>query len=197
MIPPDQLRSLDADQRAELLRQLVALQAPVREPTPAELRFRTTIRALVTIGAVVLVPWTAYLAVTLPRRTVTGHWRGAWVGFDLLLVAALSLTAWLGWHRRQLVVVGLTTSAVLLACDAWFDVTLTSGSDRVVSVIAALLVELPVAVLFARAVLNIERTNADRAWHGTGRTGPRPHLWRMPVLSRLVRTGGDDGVAAD
>ena len=49
---------------------------------------------LFTLAAAVLIPWTVYLAVTLPRRTVDTHYRGAWVGFDLLLVAAIILTAY-------------------------------------------------------------------------------------------------------
>jgi hypothetical protein len=187
MLSPDQLRALDHDQRAELLRRLVELQAPSSRPTPAQRRFRTTVRTLVTVGAVLLVPWTIYLAATLPRRSVTEHWRGAWVGFDILLIVALATTAWLGWQRRQLVAIGLVASSVLLACDAWFDVTLTRGPDRTVSLLTALLVELPVAVLFARAALNVFRFNADLVWSITGRTGERPPLHRLPLLGRLAQ----------
>jgi hypothetical protein len=186
MLSPDQLRALDDGQRAELLRQLVELQAPADAPTRAQRRFRTTVRTLVTVGAVVLVPWTAYLAATLPRRMVTEHWRGAWVGFDVLLIVALAATAWLGWQRRQLVAIGLVASAVLLLCDAWFDVTLTRGPDRTLSLVTAVLVELPVAVLFARAALNVFRFNADLVWTITGRTGTRPPLYRLPLLGRLA-----------
>ena len=40
-------------------------------------------------AALCLIPWTVYLAVSLPRRTIDTHYRGAWVGFDLLLVVAI------------------------------------------------------------------------------------------------------------
>ncbi len=196
MIPPDQLRSLDAEDRAALLRQLVALQLPGRAATVAQVRFRNAVRTIVTVGAVVLVPWTAYLAVTLPRRTVTDHWRGAWVGFDVLVMVVLGATAWFGWRRRQLVLVGLVASSVLLACDAWFDVMLTRGPDRVLSVLTAVLVELPLAFLLGRAVLNVVRAQADLVWVLSGHTGASPGLHRLPLLHLLARAGDDDGVPA-
>jgi hypothetical protein len=43
---------------------------------------------------VVLIPWTFFLAVSLPTRVVDTHYRGAWVGFDILLVTAIILTAY-------------------------------------------------------------------------------------------------------
>jgi hypothetical protein len=193
MIPPDQLRSLDRDERAALLRELAAIQLPSRPATRGELRFRNAVRLIATTGAVVLVPWTAYLATTLPRREVTNHWRGAWVGFDLLVIAALATTAWFGWHRRQMVIVGLATSSVLLVCDAWFDVMLTQGPSRVVSVVSALLVELPLAYLFGRAVMNLVRANADLIWTLTGQTDDRPPLSRMPILNLVPQREGPDG----
>jgi len=40
------------------------------------------------------------LAWTLPPRYLAGHWRATWVGFDLVLAAALALTAWAALRRR-------------------------------------------------------------------------------------------------
>jgi hypothetical protein len=133
----------------------------------------------------VLIPWSVYLAVSLPRQTVTDHWRGAWVGFDILLIASLAVTAYLGWRVRQMVVVGLLTTAVLLVCDAWFDVMLTSGTDRWVSLSMALLVELPLAVLFLVAAHGLFTATAEFMWSATGRQGPTPALHRMPIVTRL------------
>jgi hypothetical protein len=45
------------------------------------------------VGALVLVPWTLYLAYTLPARHRVVHWDAIWVGFDLALALALLLTA--------------------------------------------------------------------------------------------------------
>ena len=47
---------------------------------------------------VLLIPWTVYLAVSLPRREIDTHYRGAWVGFDLLLVVAIVLTAYFAFR---------------------------------------------------------------------------------------------------
>src|SRR5207247_7591582 len=45
------------------------------------------------LGAVVLVPWTAMLFVTLPMHYGANHWRAAWAGVDILLGFALASTA--------------------------------------------------------------------------------------------------------
>jgi hypothetical protein len=185
MIGRTELESWTHEERAELMRMLVELEAPAVEPPLRRRRLRDAIRILVTAGAVVLIPWSVYLAVSLPRQTVTDHWRGAWVGFDILLIASLAVTAYLGWRVRQMVVVGLLTTAVLLVCDAWFDVMLTSGTDRWVSLSMALLVELPLAVLFLVAAHGLFTATAEFMWSATGRQGPTPPLRRMPIVTRL------------
>jgi hypothetical protein len=185
MIGRTELESWTHEERAELMRMLVELEAPAVEPPLRRRRLRDAIRILVTAGAVVLIPWSVYLAVSLPRQTVTDHWRGAWVGFDILLIASLAVTAYLGWRVRQMVVVGLLTTAVLLVCDAWFDVMLTSGTDRWVSLSMALLVELPLAVLFLVAAHGLFTATAEFMWSATGRQGPTPPLHRMPIVTRL------------
>lgn len=194
MITSEQIQALDPSERAALVRQLAELQLPARRRYMSPARFGRAVRAIVTIGAVVMVPWTIYLALSLPRRVVTDHWRGAWVGFDLLLAGALASTAWFAWRRRQLLVVGLATSAVLLVCDAWFDVTLTRGSDRWVSLAMALLVELPLAAMFGRAIMALQGANADIVWALSGHEGPRPPLRRFPLV-QLVAAGYDSGGA--
>ena len=55
-------------------------------------------------AAIGLIPWIIYLAHSLPRHYDTGHWRGLWVGFDVLEVVFLLTTAVLGswgaiWSR--------------------------------------------------------------------------------------------------
>lgn len=186
MITPEQIDALDVEERAALLRQLAEMQLPPTGGRAARRRFGRVVRAIVTVGAVALVPWSIYLALSLPRRTMTDHWRWAWVGFDLMMAVALAFTAWCGWHRRQLVTVGLTASAVLLTCDAWFDVMLTRGTGRWVSLAMALLVELPLAALFGQAVVTVERSDADLVWRLTGQRGPRPAVHRMPLGELLA-----------
>ena len=196
MISRSELEGWSHDERSELMRMLVELEVPANEPAAAPLRRRNLVRLVATVGAVVLVPWTIYLAATLPRLVLASRWRGAWVGFDVLLVIILSSTAWLGWKGRQMVVVGLVASSVLLVCDAWFDVMLTRGPDHVWSVATAVLVELPVAALFAVAARAIFAGTSAFVWTATGRSGPIPPLHRMPIVMQLrdgsVGSGGVD-----
>ena len=108
---------------------------------------------LLTCASVGLIPWIVLLAITLPPRYVAGHWTLTWVGFDVLLLGGLALTAWLAWRRRQAVIITALTTATLLACDAWFDITTASGrADALIAIASALLLELPLAtLLFAMA----------------------------------------------
>ncbi|RSM79947.1 hypothetical protein DL991_13200 [Amycolatopsis sp. WAC 01375] len=112
-------------------------------------------RLLLTVlagAAVLLVPWTVYLAHTLPDRYDTGQWRAAWVGFDVALLLCFAAGAWLGLRRRRAAVPLLSATAAMLCCDAWFDVMLGwTSSERWTSVALAVLVEIPVAVLLALA----------------------------------------------
>ncbi|MGZ4604465.1 MAG: hypothetical protein ACXV0U_12830 [Kineosporiaceae bacterium] len=121
--------------------------------------------------AVALVPWVIWLAMTLPPRNVSSHYRLAWVGFDILLCGALARTAWLAWRRSPFVVNVASATAGLLVVDAWFDVmTSPGGQDLVRAAALAVVVELPLAVcsllIAGRAQLEIARTGAvrERRW---------------------------------
>ncbi|MFI1510481.1 hypothetical protein [Streptomyces sp. NPDC020597] len=106
---------------------------------------RHTLR-LLTVCAVGLVPWTVLLALTLPSHYQVHQWRLAWVGFDVLLVVAMAATAVLGWLRNNAVIVPAVGLAVLLVCDAWFDVSLAFGTSGVwLSAALAVFAELPLA----------------------------------------------------
>lgn len=115
---------------------------------------------LVTACAVALVPWTVVLALTLPRSYDTQHWRLTWVGFDVLLLLMMALTAFFGWRRRQAVIGSAIVTGTLLVCDAWFDITLDLGTSGIwMSLGSAMLIELPLAFfLFSRARLLIKLT---------------------------------------
>ena len=116
--------------------------------------------------ALALVPWVVWLAWTLPERSVSEHYRLAWVGFDVLLCGALARTAWLAWRRSPFVVNVASATAALLVVDAWFDVTTSAGGqDLLVSAAAAFFVELPLAVfslvIAARAQIEIARNGVE------------------------------------
>ncbi len=124
---------------------------------------------LYTAAAVALMPWIVYLAVTLPRRQYDRHYRAAWVGFDLLLVFAITRTAYLAFRFDPRVQFPATATSVLLLVDAWFDVTTSSGRNQFLeALVLAVLVEIPAAVftLYLAYSVNqrvLELANLDRA----------------------------------
>ncbi|OKK00493.1 hypothetical protein AMK34_02325 [Amycolatopsis sp. CB00013] len=124
-------------------------------PAPASNVVIMIRRILLTVlagAAVLLVPWTVYLAHTLPDRYDTGQWRAAWVGFDVALLLCFAAGAWLGMRRRRAAVPLLSATAAMLCCDAWFDVMLGwTSSERWTSVTLAVVVEVPAAVVLAFA----------------------------------------------
>ncbi|HEY4397722.1 MAG TPA: hypothetical protein VGO28_08615 [Acidimicrobiia bacterium] len=170
------------DERARLARWIADVERP-GGPTPSARRRRVEVLTVATVGALVLVPWIAYLVGTLPQLHTSHGWRVAWVGFDVALVAALAATAWCTLKRRQAVLMVLLVSGVLLVCDAWFDVVLSWGSSELVaSILTAALVELPLAVLFFATYHRLLRALTHMVWHQTGRPGEPPPLRRMPLL---------------
>jgi hypothetical protein len=120
-----------------------------------------------------LIPWIAYLVVTLPRHYVASHWRLAWVGFDLALLVGLILTAYRAYRRRPSFATTAVVTATLLTVDAWFDVTTASGrADRIFSVVAAG-IELPLAVLLIVAARRDRQVrSAQLRGRMTGSAGP-------------------------
>jgi hypothetical protein len=103
------------------------------------------------------VPWTVYLALTLPAAARTQHYRLAWVGFDTLLVALLLATAWAAWRGQQSVGLLATATATTLVVDAWFDVTTSAYADLPAAVASAVLVELPLAVVCGWIAMHVDQ----------------------------------------
>jgi hypothetical protein len=166
------------------------LAAWLAECTPGETprrerRERDLLLVALSVGAVLLVPWVVFLAMSLPRDYSTTHWRATWVGLDGALIVALATTAWLGWRGRQLVATAMIVTATLLLSDAWFDITLSHGTgDRVVSALTAGLVEIPTAVLLIAFASRLIRALAHRVWVLQGNDGPPPPVYRLPILCR-------------
>ncbi|MFJ5306659.1 hypothetical protein [Streptomyces sp. NPDC088350] len=129
-------------------------------PTPDELarvrRHRRHTLELLIVCAVGLVPWTVLLAFTLPAQYEVHQWRVTWVGFDVLLVCAMACTVLFGWRRHRAVIVAALAAAVLLVCDAWFDVSLAIGtSDVWFAAALAVFAELPLAYYLIHRVLGM------------------------------------------
>ena len=123
------------------------------------------------------------LALTLPRHYVAGHWRLTWVGFDIILLAALAATAWFAWRRRQAVVINAFITATLLTCDAWFDITTASGQkDTLEAIASAVLIELPLAALLFWVAYRLLRAAVRRACGLDGHPGEPVRLGTQPLL---------------
>lgn len=169
---------MSLSERADLTRRLALLTPAPRADEQGRRRFVL----LVVTASLVMIPWVAALAWTLPPRYLAGHWRLTWVGFDLVLAAALALTAWAAARRRQVVVLTAVVSATLLACDAWFDLVTASGPDQWVSLATALLAELPLAILLFSVAHHLVRLSMRRMLSLSGETVTNLSLWRMPLF---------------
>lgn len=128
-----------------------------------------------TAAVVVLLPWVVYLAVSLPKRNLTRHYRMSWVGFDLLLAFAFARTAYLAFRVDPRVQLPATATATLLLVDAWFDVT-TAGTHAAFfeALFMALVFELPAA---AFSLYLVHRVNVQ--------------VGRLEHLDRLLEAGRD------
>ena len=123
------------------------------------------------IVAVWLAVWTLFLALSLPKENLEHHFRLTWVGFDLILVLAVYLTAHLAFRLDVRVQFPATVVATLLVVDAWFDVTTsTSGRAAAEALILALVVELPAAAFSLYVAHRVGRRVRELAHieHGTG-----------------------------
>ena len=147
---------MSIEEREDLVRRITA-RGLTRPELPAGRRRRRFL-LVAAIGSLVLVPWIAILAATLPHRYEARHWTLAWVGFDIALVAGLATTAWLTWRARPALVYPALITATLLVCDAWFDTTTAQRSDVLVSALSALLLELPMAAVLVVAVVIVQRS---------------------------------------
>jgi hypothetical protein len=186
-----EIESWTPQQRDEVARTLDEVSG---RPDPRTYRGRRGMVLLITgVGALALIPWIVYLNATLPSTVSVRAWRGAWVGFDIGLVAVLACTAWLALRRRQLLTIVLAVAATLLVVDAWFDVSLSWGtSEQAASLMTAGLVELPVAVfLLAVTLTNLRQVIATVAAL-RGRRDVTVSLWRAP----MVMLGSPEGTGS-
>ena len=97
--------------------------------------------------SVVLLPWTIYLSYTLPSHQVSADYDIAWVGFDIMLMLVLASTGYFALRRSRYLAPAAAAMATLLVVDAWFDVVTSPPDQRLLSIVLALLIELPLAAL--------------------------------------------------
>ena len=127
--------------------------------------------------------WIVYLAVTMPTNYQSKGWSAAWVGFDILLLLALSGTMLAALLRRQIVILLAVFTATLLLCDAWFDIVLDWGTTDVWgSLASAAFVEVPLAAFLLLRARKLVRGVITRRWHELGLPGEPPSLFRIPLF---------------
>ncbi len=183
-----ELRALSPQDRIRLLHALAEIDAAGPPGRLGTRPSRSTRRRLIVLRIIIacciaLAVWTGVLAVTLPKYYRSGGWRGAWVGFDTALLAALAATGWAAWRGRQVLIVCLVVLATLLLCDAWFDVVLdlrTPGFQ--LSLLSAVLIELPLAGLAIYGARRLLRLTIGMVTARQGRPGRVPPLWRIPLF---------------
>jgi hypothetical protein len=132
--------------------------------------------AVLSVG---LLPWIAYIAITLPARQLSPNYDIAWAGFDVLLFCGLAGTAYFALRRSLYLSSAATATATILIVDAWFDVMTSPSNERPQALLLCIVVELPLAAvclwlshhtlhLAERRIVLIQRR---RGHMGDGRSG--------------------------
>jgi hypothetical protein len=135
-----------------------------REILPVGRRGARRLAWMYTAAAAILLPWIVYLAATLPRRQYDRHYRAAWVGFDLLLVFAITRTAYMAFRVDQRVQFPAIATATLLVVDAWFDMTTSANRSQFVEAfVLAAVVEIPAAVFSIYVARQVNRRILEAA----------------------------------
>jgi hypothetical protein len=183
MLSDAQIASMTEEERVELSHRLAAYNASLVRDTEATRRRRRRIVDLLVIACLGLIPWIVLLGLTLPHRYVANHWAVAWVGFDVVLLCALAITAWAAWRRRQIVIVALLVTGTMLVVDAWFDIVTDSTTrDLIISIVTAVVGELPLAALAFVGAFRLIRLTTETARSLAGERSDLP-LRRVPLLA--------------
>jgi hypothetical protein len=177
LLSDDQIAAMSPAQRKDLIQRLERPLDEVFPPTTAR-RMRRNRLTLMVVGAVGLIPWMIYLALTLPANYVAHNWPATWIGFDCVLIAFMIATAVLGWLRREMVILPAFTTGVLLICDAWFDIMTAGPGQLWISLMTAALLNLPAATIMIVGAVRIVRLTASRLWF----LDPATPAWRLPLL---------------
>lgn len=183
MLSDAQIASMTEEERVTLSHRLVAFNPDLVRDTDASRRRRRRTIDLLLIACLGLIPWTVFLGLTLPHRYVVHHWKVAWVGYDVALICALAITAWAAWRRRQIAIITLLVTGTMLVIDAWFDiVTASTTRDLTISVLDAVVGELPFAALTFFVAFRLIRLTTHNARSLAGETTDPP-LWRVPLFA--------------
>ncbi|WP_412735201.1 hypothetical protein [Krasilnikovia sp. MM14-A1259] len=140
---------------------MIGPDKPVREAVQLHPAPRWVAPVFAVLGAATI-PWTAYLAATLPDHARTQNYRVAWVGFDVMLIVVLLGTAFAAWRGRQIIGPLAASTATMLVVDAWFDMTTSRRVDVPAAVLSAVLIELPLAAVCTWIALHVDQVVEQR-----------------------------------
>jgi hypothetical protein len=184
VITEAELRRLTPDERRQLARTLAAIDHPHPLIDPKLLRRRRFGLLFMLACCIGLAAWIAILLLTLPMRYTSHDWKGVWVGLDVAELAGFATTAWAAWNQRQVLIVLMNVTGTLLVCDAWFDLALSwGGHGFIMSLITAVGVELPLALLLFSSARRLVRVTIGTMMRLSGVEGRMPPLWRIPLFA--------------
>jgi hypothetical protein len=117
--------------------------------------------------AISLLPWTAYLSVTLPPSHESVHWDIVWPGLDVGIAAAIGATVYGVVRSSGYLPIFASIAGTLLLCDAWFDIlTSRPGAELAWAAVEALVAELPLAAFCFWVALDAESVAVARRFVG-------------------------------
>jgi hypothetical protein len=112
--------------------------------------------------AIILLPWIFNLAQSLPTRHIVRHWDAVWVGFDIMMLAAIIATVWFVIRKRIWVILTGTALATLFIVDAWFDILTSKPGQQLKVALLFGLIEVTLAILTYRFVYMVIRNLAKQ-----------------------------------
>lgn len=139
--------------------------------------------------SLILIPWTVYLAYSLPTRQVSADFDIAWAGFDVMLMAVLAGTGFFALKRSRYLAVTASAAAALLLVDAWFDVVTSPPSQRPEAIVLAVAAELPLAAVCVWLSYHTEQL-AERRIVILLRRSRRPGRRKAGTARRVPRQPG-------
>jgi len=145
--------------------------------------------------AVALVPWTAYVSVTLPARHVTHHWDVVWTGFDVFEVSAIVATVFALRRHSPLLPVVAAVAGTALVTDAWFDVVTARPGRELGWSLLGLAGELPLAAICLWLALDAISAPAGPASAADPRPTERPG--RSAAAQARPRTAGSEAPSGE
>lgn len=140
-----------------------SVTVPERPVSPNARRTLLLVTWVFALGVLVMIPWSAWLAWSLPERSLAVNYDLAWAGFDVLLTLVLAAVAISAWRGGRWLPPLASATASLLVVDAWFDVVTSHGrGERWEALLRAAFIELPLAVACIWLTLHSQAINESR-----------------------------------